>query len=210
MLMAAIGDIHGNLPALQAVLAAIDATGIQTLVNTGDCIVGHPWPNEVIDLLQSRAIASVQGEMDRYAGRFLRKRDAIERKFSAREFEAIKKSHEITRSNNLEFLNRLPRCSALVLDGITVHLCHGTPLHQMESLFEDDDIERFRRLREMSRANIVVCGRTHRPFARMVEGTLFVNPGAVGISVEGPPRACYAEIDTEGAPWIAHLRAVAY
>ncbi len=73
MLMAALGDIHGNLPALQAVLDAIDAEGIQTVVNTGDTVVGYPWPDDVIARLRERDVPSAQSESDRTVFRLARK-----------------------------------------------------------------------------------------------------------------------------------------
>ena len=65
MIFAAFGGVRGNLSALEAILAAVDAEGIQTLVNTGDCVVGGPAPNEVIELLRLRRIPTVQGQSDR-------------------------------------------------------------------------------------------------------------------------------------------------
>ena len=210
MLIAVIGDVHGNLPALEAVLMEIDDAGIQTIVNTGDCVVGHPWPNEVIDMLRARSVATVQGESDRLAARFERKKARIEREIPPDILVRIRETHEATNSGNLEFLAGLPRVSHLTVDGIAVCLCHGTPQGQGDALYENAEIRVYRRLREAANADIIVCGRTHLAFSRIVDNTLFVNPGAVGVSADGRRVAQYATISTEAEPWEAQILSVPY
>jgi putative phosphoesterase len=209
MVLAALGDIHANLAALRAVLAEITDAGIRTVVNTGDCVVGAPWPNEVIDCVCEAKLITVQGLMDRYTAAFQKKRARL-RKGHPEIFEAIAWTHAHLRSEHLEFLARLPKMRTFTLDGIAVVLCHGTTSSQSDALREDDDVNRFRRQRERACAQLVVCGQTHQPFARWIEDTLFVNPGAVGISSDGSGIASYAVIDTEQAPWQTTFRSVAY
>lgn len=210
MWIAAIGNIHGNLPAFEAVLADIDEAGIHTILNTGDCIVGDIYPNEVVDVIRTRAIHTVQGLMDRHAATFLKKRYTLARKLPA-DFTAIAWTYEHLRSDNLEFIRALPKMTTLTLEGIGIALCHGTPSGQHDALYETDPDGRFRRQRERApEARLIVCGRTHRPFARWVDHTLFVNPGAVGVSHEGRRRATYALISTEEEPWQVDIRQVAY
>jgi len=210
MYIAAFGDVHGNLAALNAVLAAIDDAGIQTLLNTGDCVVGYPWPNEVIDLLRARRIPTVQGEMDRRTVHFVRKRNALRQRLSPTEFEAIQQTYEALRPNDLEYLRELPRQRTLVLEGLRVVLCHGTPTSASVSLPEHESEGRFRRIRETANADIIVAGRTHAAFARTVDGTFFVNPGAVSDPEHPAHVAHYAVIDTETDPWSAHFHEVAW
>lgn len=210
MYLAAIGDIHGNLPALEAVVAAIDDAGIQTIVNTGDAVVGHPWPNEVIALLRSRNIPSVQGELDRRVVHFLRKQETLRRKLSQDEFDALTKTFAAIQSNNLEFLRNLPRHRMLHVEGIDICVCHGTPTSQSDTLGEEDQPGKFRRVREMTNAHIVISGATHRPFSRTVDATLFVNPGAVGVATAGARTAVYAIVDTETEPWEARIQELSY
>jgi putative phosphoesterase len=69
---------------------------------------------------------------------------------------------------------------------------------------------RFRRLREAANADLIVCGHTHRPFVRTVDGVLFVNPGSVGVAPTHLGTACYALIDTEEAPWSARILEASY
>jgi len=210
VILAALGDVHGNWPALNAVLAQIDDEGIQTVVNTGDCIVGHQWPNEVIACLHERAIVTVQGGLDRQVARFRVRKRSLQARHDAQEFAEIQNAYENCGSENLEFLGGLPRQRDITVDGIHVAVCHGTLASQAESLTEDDSDDRYLRQREIVPADIIVFGRTHVPHCRWVGGTLFVNPGSVGIPPGEEPRAGYAVISTESEPWEVEQRWVEY
>jgi putative phosphoesterase len=210
MYMAAIGDIHGNLPALEAVLSAIDDEGIQTIVNTGDAVAGQPWPNQVIELLRARNIPSVQGELDRRVVHFLSKQDTLRQRLTGEEFDLLEQTFAVIESQNLEFLRRLPRYRMLQVEGVDICVCHGTPTSQSDTLDEEDPAAKFQRVREFTNAQIVVSGSTHRAFSRTVDAALFVNPGAAGIPPPGARTASYAIIDTETDPWQARLLDVVY
>jgi predicted phosphodiesterase len=111
------------------------------------------------------------------------------------------------RSDLLEFLQGVPKHRTLSVDGCGIYVCHGSPAGQTEPLLEQDSLDRFRRQREIANTDIVVFGRTHLPFARLVDGTLFVNPGSVGVELG---RATYAVVSTEEEPWSAEIRSVEY
>lgn len=211
MLIAIIGDVHGNLPALNAVLDDIDNAGIQTVLNTGDSVVGFPWPNEVIGLLRERGIPSVQGEMDRAAAGFLRKTKHFQQKWPAKHFAALQWTYENLSSANIEFLAGLPHQRRLTFEGIELYLCHGTPGGgQTDSLASDDEEELFLRQREVANTPLIVCGRTHVPLQRHVLGSLFVNPGSVGWPAADDNRATYALLSTEEETWTAEPQRVEY
>lgn len=211
MLIALIGDIHGNLPALNAVLDDIDNAGIQTILNTGDSVVGFPWPNEVIGRLRERSIPSVQGEMDRAAAGFLRKMRHFQQKWAAENFAALQWTYENLASANIEFLAGLPQQRRLTLEGIELYLCHGTPGGgQTDSLSAEDKEELFMRQREVANTPIIVCGRTHAPLQRHVLDSLFVIPGSVGWPEADNKRATYTLLSTEEETWSAKPQYVEY
>ncbi len=210
MLLAVLGDIHGNLPAFEAALDDIDAAGIQMIVNTGDSVAGHPWPNEVLDILRVREIASAQGEMDRLTTSFLRKNRTLRERLSPEDFEAAGQAYDALQSEHLVYLRALPRQRVLRIEGVTIHLCHGSPSSSKEGIHEEASLARFRRWRETANAPLVLSGRTHRPLARMVDDTLFVNPGSVGEASDTPGLALYAIVNTEEEPWTVEHRTVAY
>ncbi len=207
MYLAAIGHIHGNLPALTAVLDHLDDEGILTILNTGDSVVGHPEANEVVDLLRSHNVMSVLGEADRRAVHFLRKRATLEKKYSPEEFVAVEQAFESLRPENLEYLRGLPRARACNIEQLNILLCHGTPANPAATLEETDSVDLFKRQREIAVADIIIGGGTHQPYARLVDATLFVSPGSVGSK---PHTATFAIIDTENQPWETRFVAVNY
>ena len=208
MLIAALGGVSGNLPALDAVLNHIDKAGIHTVVNTGDTLVGCPSPNEAWERLEKREVISVQGELDRQALRIVRKGDSLPQRVSPALFAALQFANHKTFSKNLERVGGLPRRRIFTVDGLSVCLCHGTPSSQSEGLDEQDDVAKFRRQREFANVHVVILGRTPRPFAKMVDDTLFVNPGRIGIGKPG--QAVYATISTEEIPWKVDFLTVTY
>ena len=208
MVIAALGDIHGHWPALESVLQEIDAAGIQTIVHTGDCVGGVAWPNECIETLKARRIFGVCGEYDRLTARYLRHSKGRIRKVAEEAQRAIEQAFMMTRSENLEYLRGLPNNYTLTADGIEVLVCHGSPGNPNAPLSASTVLEHFRRQRELTTASIIVCGQTHDPYYTRVDGTLFVNPGAVFRPEQPEAPARYAIIDTEEEPWRVELRCV--
>ena len=74
MRLAVIADVHGNLPALETILADIARRGADLTINLGDCVSGPLWPREAMDLLESSAIPSVRGNHDRWVAETPRER----------------------------------------------------------------------------------------------------------------------------------------
>lgn len=210
MILAVIGGVRGNVLALDAVLDAVDAEGIERILCTGDVAVGYPWPNECIDRLVARAIPCVQGQSDRYVVRVLRKEAARRRRLSPQQVNDLAQAFHALDSRNLEYLRGLPKSTVVTVDGIDMMLCHGTPANPNEALSDTDNDQHFRRQREVSPAPIIVHGATDRPHVRMVDGTLFVNPGALGNDAERAGYASYAIVSTENEPWEAEIRFAPY
>ncbi len=190
---AIISDIHGNSLALRAVLADIRAHGLETVYCLGDLVGYGPDPNGVIDLIRSRDIPTIQGNYDDgvgwergdcgcfYATPEAKRLGDASYAFTVREVTDDRKA----------FLRDLPRERHVTLDGVTVHLVHGSPRRINEYLLRDRDERTFRRLAEAETDDVLVFGHTHDPWWRMVGGVLFVNVGSVGRPKDGDPRAMY-------------------
>lgn len=207
MVLAALGDIHGNWPALQAALAAIDEAGIRTIVCTGDVVAGYPYPNEVIDCLDTRDIATVQGLQDKLTAALVRSGGQTMKRANEHAAAAMRWTYDHLSSANVEYLRALPRVQRITVDGIDTYVCHSAPDASHESIGADTSAQRFERYRESARADIVVGGKTHETFEMLVEDTFFVNPGSVGCDKRG---AVYAVVSTEEDIWTAEYRIVEY
>ena len=188
MRVAVLADIHGNLPALEAVLAEPDVMGADRIVLLGDIALG-PMPAESLDLLASlgeRAVW-VHGNCERevltaYDGKSLPGPDAD----GARATAALLEGHH----RNL--LNALPLTVTLDVDEVGAALfCHATPRRDDEFVLVDSPLAVWRRALDGVRESLVVLGHTHMPFDRLVDGKRVINPGSVGMSY-GAPGACWA------------------
>ena len=183
MRIAVIADIHGNLPALEAVLADIRRHDVTRMVNLGDCVSGPLWPREVCELLMASSNLTVRGNHDRWvSGRDPQRMGASDRFAHTR----LNKVH-------LQWLGSLPPI-AEADPGIVA--CHGTPANDNQHLIEEKSDCRLvrahpsairKRLGDL-RASVVLCGHSHQQhLIKLADGPLILNPGSVGCpSCDGP------------------------
>jgi predicted phosphodiesterase len=197
MYLAVFCAVRGNLPVLEAIFEAVEQRGIETIFNAGNTVGLYPWPNEVIACLQQRRVPTVQGIDDRNTARFLRSSERMLRKIPENARRALAWTHAHTSSMNIEWLGTLPKEQRFTLEGIDILLCHGAPTGTKKLLTADTSREVLERQREATHAHLILCGGSDVPFARQVEDTLFVCPGAA----TGPAGAGYAIVDTETVPW---------
>ncbi|SDN12500.1 Predicted phosphodiesterase [Streptomyces wuyuanensis] len=184
-----LSDIHGVLPALEAVLAEPEVRDADRIVLTGDIAAG-PQPGRVLDLLTSLGdrVAWVSGNADRELVGFRRGRsglagDAIGA-WAARSL----------RPDQLDLLAGLPATLRMPVTGLgDVLFCHATPRDDEEVVLVDSRPQRWREVFTGLDGDLptVVCGHTHMPFARLAEGRMVVNPGSVGMPY-GRPGAHWA------------------
>lgn len=203
MYLAIFCAVRGNFPALQAILEAVDERGIETVFNAGNCVGRYPWPNEVVGILRERNIPTVQGTEDRAAARFLRSSERMMRKLPEDVRRGLEWTHAHTASVNLEWLGTLPRERRFTLEEIDILLCHGAPTGTKERLTAETAPEVFERQREVANARLILCGGSDTPFARHIQDTLFVCPGAAD-------GARFALVDTESEPWTVAFHEAPY
>lgn len=218
MKFAAIADVHGNRPALEAVLADIAALGIDEVVNLGDHVSGPLEAAGTADLLMERGFPSVQGDQDRIlielwqAGRTSARSD----------FQQLGRKH-------FDWMASMP---PTLMYRDRVFLCHASPTNDaafwLDYIADDggvraSPIEAIEAVAGGVTAELILCGYTHIPrVVRLRDGRLIVNPGSVGLPgydgkvpvpyvVEvGIPHACYAILEHAGGGWLATVRYVPY
>jgi putative phosphoesterase len=175
-------DIHGNLPALEAVVPELE---VDVVVVGGDAASG-PFPVESLTLLRSLTtpVRFVRGNADRV----LDLDDIPEPNRSARLWVA-----ERLGEDNLRFLRELPL--DLVVEG--VHFCHGAPGSDTQPITQVTSEERLRSLLAGVEESVVVCGHTHVQFDRAVDGVRVLNAGSVGAPYEAEPGAYWLELRPE-------------
>ncbi len=182
MRVAAISDIHGNLPALEAVLAEIDAEGVDEILVCGDTAHG-PWPAEVVDLLVDRGARCVRGNADR---------EVIAR--SDRYGPLPAWSADRLGESRLAVVSGWPLTLEATVDELgSVLVCHSTPTSE-DPIYTrlTPDAELAELLGPVS-ADLMLCGHTHMQYDRTLSsGLRAVNPGSVGIPYEGRRGAYWA------------------
>jgi diadenosine tetraphosphatase ApaH/serine/threonine PP2A family protein phosphatase len=182
MRVAALYDVHGNLPALEAVLADI---GTETVLVGGDAVLG-PMPAQTLELLRERGATFIRGNTDRAVGGGVLEDDPWA--------ERIGWIREQLSEEQLSFLRNLPHPLSLEVDGLgPVLFCHGSPRSDEEILTAATPPKRLDPMLDGVQERVVVCGHTHVQFDRVVGQTRIVNAGSVGMPYEGEPGiACWA------------------
>ena len=199
--VAVFGDIHGNLPALEAVLADMDAQNLSPLYCLGDLVGYGTFPNEVIEIIRKRNIPTLMGNYDLGVGN---NSDDCGCAYTSKEAEALGKrsiawSNEHTAADNKLYLRQLVDQIPLQLDRLRVRLVHGSPRKINEYLYEDRPDTTMERLLDMAQADVLVCGHTHIPHHRILpSGRHVINAGSVGKPKDGNPAACYLVLEAMG------------
>jgi putative phosphoesterase len=191
-----IGDVHANLPALEAVLEHARQQGVEAIWNVGDFLGYGPFPDEVVKRLQEARAISIVGNYDLKVLAFKKKRKKWRKKKQIDKFLGFQWAAHNLSQESRGYLCALPEEREVHAEGLHVLLTHGSPVSNEEHLGPDTPVERLRELAGMVDADAIICGHSHRPFMRLVDNTLFANTGSVGRPDDGDPRACYAVLQT--------------
>jgi putative phosphoesterase len=189
MKVAALYDIHGNQPALEAVLRDVPA---EAIVLIGGDIVAGPMPAETLERLHALGERAVwiRGNADRDG--------AIESEVWRRRTDWV--WDQIGAGNRL-LLDGLPESVSLEIDGLGEALfCHGSPRSDEEAITALTAEERLRGILAGVETPVVVCGHTHHQFDRRVNGVRVVNAGSVGMPYEGRSGAYWTLLGPDVEP----------
>jgi diadenosine tetraphosphatase ApaH/serine/threonine PP2A family protein phosphatase len=175
-------DVHGNLPALEAVLADAREAGAERFVLGGDYALFGAWPEETVAALRGLDAEWIRGNGERWTDAPQSAPDPVQ--------GPIERCRELLGRELVRQLATLPE--TFTADGVLY--CHGSPRSDVESFLPvpaEDEAE----LLLGVEAERVVFGHTHLPFQRMSAGGIeLVNPGSVGMPFDGDPRAAYAVV----------------
>lgn len=203
--LALLGDIHGNLAAFSAVLAAVDSFGLDQGVCTGDIVMRGLQPEECVALLRDRDWPSIRGNTDVKV--ISEPPRPAEHPASSREGS---RSWTIRRlsDSSMAYLRSLPDRLALELGGRRVVVVHGDS-EEGKTIIDVDtsDGDLVALARELG-ADCLVSGHTHRPFVRSIGDLLVVNPGSAGEGTADDRRPAWAWLEAGPSGLSAHLERV--
>ena len=213
---AAVSDIHGNLPALEAVIDDIRAAGVEQVVNLGDCLSGPLWPVETAERLMELGWPTLAGNHERQL-----LTQPVSEMGQTDAATAVKLTPQIR-----AWMGQLP---PTILFAPDVLLCHGTPrsdhaywLHcGTRGAMREASIEEI--AAKAVDIGLTLCGHTHLPRSvQLPDGRIVANPGSVGLPAyeddlpsyhvveTGTPHARYLIADRTASDWRIELRAVSY
>lgn len=204
--LAVLADIHGNLPALEAVIADMEAQQPDHVLALGDLINGVPFDAEVMQTAVGRGWGVIRGNHE----------------FYLLDYGTPQERPNMRLSPSPAWLDRnlrdwLPTIAALpdtltlaYRDGPPVYVTHGlpgNPYNAVGRVTPDETITAWFRDIE---PDLVLCGHVHLPIDRQVGRRRVLNPGPVGGLLDGTHDACYLLLDAAGDHWEPTFRRVTY
>jgi predicted phosphodiesterase len=185
MRIAVLADVHGNLPALEAVLRDVEAVGVDAIVLNGDLATG-PMPAETLERLAELGDLAiwVRGNADRelvaaYDGEpdpGLAEPARLPTEYGA---SRLARRHR-------DLLADLPLSVRLEVGGLgPVRFCHASARSDTEMVLVDSPVATYRDAFAKTGEATVVLGHTHMPFDRLADRRRYVNPGSVGMPYGG-------------------------
>ncbi len=208
--IAILADIHGNLPALEAVTADLLIQGVDAVYLAGDQISRVPWHNEVMDLIADKGWPAIYGNHDLIIGRL--ETDVNADPFTDRSrFAALYWTQQTLHARHLASVRTLPATLRLAWPSLPpIRLWHGTPGDPFSGIFSFTSTQVAEELLHGVDENYVVLGHTHRPIDRTFHRRRVFNGGSVGLPYNGDTRAQYLILDGAPQGWTPTFRAVAY
>jgi predicted phosphodiesterase len=228
MRVALLADIHGNLAALEAVLADADAQGAQAIIAAGDHLATGPRPVEVFTLLQERGAIMIRGNNDQDLVDMRRGR-APDWWRSGLHLGPLRWTAEQLTAKVVAAVELLPEQRVVRLNGAPhLRIVHGSPRDVREPVLpvtgglvaEVAQVTGLPSTRALPRRlsevlaeveePVMVCGHTHLAWRACLNGQLAINPGSVGVPTNGTGQTDYALLSLADGHWQAELRSVPY
>jgi len=216
--IAVLADIHGNLPALDAVLAKIRAEGIERIVCLGDVATLGPQPREVIARVRALGCPVVMGNTDAILLALQRDESTMGDDWSNEAFDQWC-ANQLT-DDDLAYLRTFqPTISLSLGDYVTLLCYHGSPRSYDERITAETPDAALHEMFAATPAHLYIGGHTHQQMLRRHWDVLVLNPGTVGFvkdaiapatSIRNPSWAEYAVIAYDGGQFDVSLRRVPF
>lgn len=213
--LAILSDAHGNLAALQAVLAEVDRRGpFDTLVGGGDYVLGGAFPSETLALVIERGLECVRGNTDEWlveaatGGKQPATGYTPEQAHTGvlREMDEWAAAH--LNADQLEFLKGLPlRWETTGPSGQTIVFVHATPWSTHPGVLPDAPEDVAERMLDEAGSPMLLYGHIHHAYIRTIGDRTLACVGSIGMPFDGDWRPCFAIAEDDGTGWrMEHVR----
>ena len=212
MKFAVLGDIHGNIEALQAAYGAAVSAKVEKIYHLGDLGGYSPYVNEVVEFLVEHHVEGVQGNYDETVANDrehcgCKYEDPVQEEMANKSFEWTKKHAS---QQTKDFLRNLPLKLSFTAYAEKVMLFHATPSKNNLYWYEDRPEKFFKEMGKKVDADIMIYGHTHKPYRKDFEDKIFINAGSVGKPKDGDSRACVTLVDITAVNVIVEFLRVPY
>lgn len=213
--IAVISDIHGNMEALNAVMADIQKQDCQKLFVLGDFAMAGPEPREAVQFFMDKVfdpnVEMIQGNTDHMIADYTPDLyDSMKDKMPVMS-AALKDDVSLLDSYEKMFLKNLPIQKEVSVEGVTFLLVHGSPRKNNEDILSETPMETVEQMLENVDAQIVLCGHTHIPCGfQTSKGKTVINVGSVGRPFTPEPKSCYLTIVVENGKCVFEHHFVKY
>jgi exopolyphosphatase/guanosine-5'-triphosphate,3'-diphosphate pyrophosphatase len=203
-------DIHGNLPALEAVLADTHKEHIDEIWNLGDITGYVPFPAGVIELLRKLKAISIVGNYDQKVLDFGDHRDQWKGEKRSDKYEAFKWNNEQVTGSDRKFLESLPESLHIQTAGLDITLVHAGEGVDGPCITPQTPSDYLEDLIRIHNTDVLLFGHSHVPTFRHIADKFFVNPGSVGVPDSNDLMARYAILNIANGRVEVALRRVEY
>jgi len=191
---AVLGDIHGNITALEAVLDNIDKEEVDGVIILGDILMVGPAPYEVLNKIkQINPECWISGNTDLW---FDDMKDSSQKTEKEKElYQYYRYAKQKISEKDVSDLITLPVQKAININGLDVLCVHGSPRSVVEIMDHRIPYEKLEEIVAGVKEEIIVCGHSHVPFIGSINGKYVMNTGSVGRSLDGNTSASYGIIE---------------
>jgi putative phosphoesterase len=203
-----LSDIHGNLPALQAVLRhARGCEADDLIINLGDSVGYGPEPDKVVQMLQGKHVINLLGDYDKKVLSKKHREEGWARVENPDKRLMFHWTYQKLSKRSRKLIENYPAQNLIEIEGVKIFMTHTTPGSNYEFLGPDTPDKTLEKIAKEIKTDIILCGHSHRAFVRQVNEVLFINPGSVGRPDDADPRSSYAILEiVDGKPKVELVR----
>ncbi len=218
MKIAVISDIHGNMEAIEAVMADIEKKECEKIFVLGDYAMAGPEPDWAVQYFMNRKdnpkFTMIQGNTDLMIADYSEELYNKLKENAPIMAEALKSDVSILNPLEKKFLRNLPIQKEVEAEGVKFLLVHGSPRKNNEDILPDTPIDEVEKMLVNVDADVILCGHTHIPCGFQTESKkTVVNDGSIGrpfFTQQGIPFACYLLVDVKAGKCVFEHQFVDY